>query len=83
VADYTKTKEFLTFLNDKFKLTQSGPIRDKIWSNKTVSVLDDGQYPKAVFLKTLNNKVLSQQVDAINVLNWGVKEKESGKIAFN
>lgn len=82
VADFTKAKEVLAFINEKFKLAQSGPIRDKIWTNKSAPALDEGEYPTAIFFKSLNGKATNIKNDAINVLNWGVKEKESGKVFF-
>lgn len=82
VADHTKQREVLGFLNDKFKLSQTGPIRDKIWTNKSAPALDDGEEPAAVFFKTVNSKPTQIKNDKLTVLNWGVKEKSTGKIFF-
>lgn len=43
VADHTKTKEVLSFLNEKFKLSQEGPIREKIWNNKSAPTVEEGE----------------------------------------
>ena len=43
VADVTKSNEVLSFVNEKFKLTQTGPIRDKIWTHKAAPALDDNE----------------------------------------
>lgn len=82
IADHTKNKEVMSFINEKFKLSQTGLIRDKIWGNKSAPTIEEGEYPEAVFFKTIKGKVSGAKNDKLNVLNWGVKEKESGKIFF-
>lgn len=43
VADHTKLQEVLGFINEKFQLSQTGLIRDKIWANKKAASIDEGQ----------------------------------------
>jgi len=82
VADVTKVKEVLGFINEKFNLSQTGPIRETIWANKNAPELDDGEYPAAVFFKTISNMPSNVQNDEVNVTPWGLKQKTSGAIFF-
>jgi hypothetical protein len=82
VTDVTKTKEVLSFINEKFILSQTGSIRENIWNKKQAPELDDEKYPEAVFFKTKNSVVSNIVKDAVNITNWGVKQKNSGTIFF-
>jgi len=82
VADVTKSKEVLAFINQKFNLSQTGLIRENIWAKKTAPELDDGEYPEAVFFKTINLLPTNVQTDAVNLNAWGMKQKNSGIIFF-
>jgi len=82
VADVTKSKEVLAFINEKFNLSQTGPIREQIWAKKEAPELDDGEYPEAVFFKTIQNIPANVQNDAVNLNAWGMKQKNAGGIFF-
>lgn len=42
-ADSKKVPEILGFMNEKYKLTQTGLIRDKIWLNKDAKTFEDNE----------------------------------------
>jgi len=42
LTNHEKTKEFLTFVNDKFTLAQTGSIRLDIGANRAAPALEEG-----------------------------------------
>jgi len=82
IADSSKLPEVLGFLNEKYKLTQSGPIRDKIWEQTDAMTFEENEYPQVKIFKDVKRIPTSIRDDQLNILSWSVKEKSTGKIFF-
>jgi len=82
IADSSKLAEVLGFLNEKYKLTQTGPIRDKIWEQSDAMTFEENEYPQVKIFKDVKRVPTSIRDDELNILSWSVKEKSTGKIFF-